>query len=250
MRRIKSKIYKWISSIPHRNMEDKGTEPISGSPAKSLPLTDWKKAFPMLSRYSSNTLLMKLGVGLIGFKFQRIYGSYRPLLVSYPLYEEDITFSVFIEMFYNKKHLTSDIPFEKHQQMFQDAMDDVKSQHGNLLGETVNVKDLFDLLKHKQKYDMLVCHNYCSLTEFLKYKLITALYLDNDALIQQVCMDMEEQTNSWDDIERFELFLGKLPVWKDKFYQLIDQREEIMERIRINSMDKRIAKLKESHLII
>ena len=55
MRRIKSKIYKWISSIPHRNMEDKGTEPISGSPAKSLPLTDWKKAFPMLSRYSSNT---------------------------------------------------------------------------------------------------------------------------------------------------------------------------------------------------
>ena len=101
MRRIKSKIYKWISSIPHRNMEDKGTEPISGSPAKSLPLTDWKKAFPMLSRYSSNTLLMKLGVGLIGFKFQRIYGSYRPLLVGYPLYEEDITFSVFIEMFYN-----------------------------------------------------------------------------------------------------------------------------------------------------
>lgn len=45
MRRIKSKIYKWISSIPHRNMEDKGTEPISGSPAKSLPLTDWKKHF-------------------------------------------------------------------------------------------------------------------------------------------------------------------------------------------------------------
>ena len=79
---------------------------------------------------------------------------------------------------------------------------------------------------------------------------ITALYLDNDALIQQVCMDMEEQTNSWDDIERFELFLGKLPVWKDKFYQLIDQREEIMERIQINSMDKRIAKLKESHFII
>ena len=151
----------------------------SKSKTSNIPLTDWKKAFPMLSRYSSNTLLMKLGVGLIGFKFQRIYGSYRPLLVGYPLYEEDITFSVFIEMFYNKKHLTLDIPFEKHQQMFQDAMDDVKSQHGNLLGETVNVKDLFDLLKHKQKYDMLVCHNYCSLTEFLKYKLITALYLDN-----------------------------------------------------------------------
>lgn len=45
MPRIKNKIYKWISSIPHRNMEDKETEPISGSPAKSLPLTDWKKHF-------------------------------------------------------------------------------------------------------------------------------------------------------------------------------------------------------------
>ena len=222
----------------------------SKSKTSNMPLTDWKKAFPILSRYSSNTLLMKLGVGLIGFKFQRIYGSYRPLLVGYSLYDERINDDIIIEMFYNKKHLTLDIPFEKHQEMFQDAVEDVQSQHGNLLGGTVNVKDLFDLLKHKQKYDMLVCHNYCSLTEFLKYKLITALYLDNDTLIQQVCMDMEEQTNSWDDIERFELFLGKLPDWKDKFYQLIDQREEIMERIRINSMDKKVAKLKESHLIL
>lgn len=106
MRRIKNKIYKWISSIPHRNMEDKGSEPISGSPAKSLPLTDWKKAFPMLSRYSSNTLLMKLGVGLIGFKFQRIYGSYRPLLVGYSLYDERINDDIIIEMFYNKKNIS------------------------------------------------------------------------------------------------------------------------------------------------
>ena len=34
-------------------------------------------------------------------------------------------------------------------------------------------------------------------------------------------------------IERFELFLGKLSVWKDKFYQLIDQREEILSLIHI-----------------
>ena len=44
--------------------------------------------------------------------------------------------------------------------------------------------------------------------------------------------------------------MGKLDTWRSEFYQLIDQREEIMERIRINSMDKKIAKLKESHLII
>ena len=72
MRRIKSKIYKWISSIPHRNMEDKETEPISGSPAKSLPLTDWKKAFPMLSRYASNKLLIRQDIVLIGLCFQRM----------------------------------------------------------------------------------------------------------------------------------------------------------------------------------
>ena len=83
MPRIKNKIYKWISSIPHRNMEDKETEPISGSPAKSLPLTDWKKAFPMLSRYASNKLLIRQDIVLIGLCFQRmkmIKTYYRPLL--------------------------------------------------------------------------------------------------------------------------------------------------------------------------
>ena len=54
----------------------------------------------------------------------------------------------------------------------------------------------------------------------------------------------------WKNYSNFEETMGKLDTWRSEFYQLIDQREEIMERIRINSMDKRIAKLKESHLII
>ncbi len=72
-------------------MEDKETEPISGSPAKSLPLTDWKKAFPMLSRYASNKLLIRQDIVLIGLCFQRmkmIKTYYRPLLTAFPLWKK------------------------------------------------------------------------------------------------------------------------------------------------------------------
>ena len=66
----------------------------------------------------------------------------------------------------------------------------------------------------------------------------------------KIFKDYESDNANVDDIERFESQLGKLADWESEFYHLIDQRDEIMERIRINSMDKRIAKLKESHLIL
>ena len=79
MRRIKSKIYEWISSMLNHNMEERRSKLTSGTPKKSLPLTDWKKAFPMLSRYSSNMLLMKQGPIVIGLYSKR----YMMIIVPY-----------------------------------------------------------------------------------------------------------------------------------------------------------------------
>lgn len=256
MRRIKSKIYKWISSIPHRNMEDKETEPISGSPAKSLPLTDWKKAFPILSRYASNKLLMKQDVAIVGLYLQKVTMMkvyYRPQLVAFPLWENTIEkcmWPIFMQDFHDNRNLTLDISIEQHQVFFHDAVKYVESQSWNLLKENVKVSDLFDFLDYHRNTNVLLLNMFSKQANFLKYRLITALYLQDKRLIQKACEHAEKEMSLWKNYSNFEETMGKLDTWRSEFYQLIDQREEIMERIRINSMDKRIAKLKESHLII
>ena len=256
MPRIKNKIYKWISSIPHRNMEDKETEPISGSPAKSLPLTDWKKAFPMLSRYASNKLLIRQDIVLIGLCFQRmkmIKTYYRPLLTAFPLWKKTIDecmWPLFEQSFHDNRHIPLDIPIEQHQQRFHDSVKYVESQSWNLLKENVKVRNLFDFLDYHRNTNVLLLNMFSMQADFLKYRLITALYLQDKRLIQKACEHAEKEMSLWKNYSNFEETMGKLDTWRSEFYQLVDQREEIMERIRINSMDKRIAKLKESHFII
>lgn len=215
---------------------------------KGFPLAAWRKEFPMLVRYSSNLLLMKQDIALVGLQFQKVYNCYRPLLVAFPLWEEDTSWPIFMELLHDKRKLTIDIPFE--QQQISDAIDSIYSQYGCLLTETVKVKDLFMFLNYKQTHDMLVSRNYYSLTDFLIYKMVIAIYLNDSSLINEVCLNAKQQIQSWGDIERFESQLGKLADWESEFYNMIDQRDEIMERIRINSMDKRIVKLKESHLVL
>ena len=229
MRRIKNKIYKWISSMLNRNMEDRRSKLTSGTPKKSLPLTDWKKAFPMLSRYSSNMLLMKQGPIVIGLYFQKVYDDYRPIFISYPLWKDSLKdcmqFYIFHHEFRNNKNLQLNVPILNHQSKllkyqsnFTEAVKCVQSQSSNLLQENVYVKDIFNYLDYLREHDLLI--------------------------------KLKKQIQTWDK-EYFKQCYGyDLETWEAELYQLIDQREEIMERIRINSMDKRIAKLKESHLII
>ena len=139
--------------MSNRNMEGRRSEPISDSFAKSLPLTDWKKAFPILSRYASNKLLMKQDVALVGLYFQKITLMkvyYRPLLVAFPLWENTIEkcmCPIFMQDFHDDRNLTLDITIEQHQQRFHDSVKYVESQSWNLLKENVKVSDLFDFLE-------------------------------------------------------------------------------------------------------
>lgn len=255
MQRIKNKIYEWISSMLNHNMEERRSKLTSGTPKKSLPLTDWKKAFPMLSRYSSNMLLMKQGPIVIGLYFQKVYDDYRPIFISYPLWKDSLKdcmqFYIFHHEFRNNKNLQLNVPILNHQSNFTEAVKCVQSQSSNLLQENVYVKDIFNYLDYLREHDLLIkLQRFDGKRELLVYSMMIALYTNNEDLLQWVCNKTKKQIQTWDK-EYFKQCYGyDLETWEAELYQLIDQREEIMERIRINSMDKRIAKLKESHLII
>ena len=120
-----------------------------------------------------------------------------------------------------------------------------------MLQENVYVKDIFNYLDYLREHDLLIkLQRFDGKRELLVYSMMIALYTNNEDLLQWVCNKTKKQIQTWDK-EYFKQCYGyDLETWEAELYQLIDQREEIMERIRINSMDKRIAKLKESHHII
>ena len=221
----------------------------------NMPLTDWKKAFPMLSRYSSNMLLMKQGPIVIGLYFQKVYDDYRPIFISYPLWKDSLKdcmkFYIFHYEFRNNKNLQLDIPILEHQSRFTEAVKCVQSQSFNLLQEIVCVKDIFNCFDYLREHDILIMfQRFDGKRQLLVYSMMIALYTNNKDLLQWVYYTTKKQIQTWDK-EYFKQCYGcNLETWEAEFYQLIDQREEIMERIRINSMDKKVAKLKESHLIL
>ena len=226
----------------------------SNSIKRNLPLTDWKKVFPMLSRYASNKLLMKQDVAIVGLYFQKVVKEYyRPQLVAFPLWKNTIErcmWPIFMQDFHDNRNLTLNIPIEQHQVFFHDAVKYVEAQSWNLLKEHVKVRDWFDFLDYHRKTNVWLLNIFSNQADFLKHRLITALYLQDKGLIQIACEHAEKEMSLWKKYSNFEETMGNLDTWRSKFYQLIDQREEIMERIRINSMDKKVAKLKESHLIL
>lgn len=223
---------------------------------KNLPLTDWRKAFPLLSRDASNKLLMKQDVAVVGLYFQRVKMIdvyYRPLLIGFPLWKDSIERCLnpfFMQGFRNHKHLQLDIPIEQHAQQFEQALRHVQEQSFGLLKDEVKAEDWIKFLDYHRSHDVMLLNVFFKQADFLKHRLVIGLYLDDKKLIQSACDNAEKEMQYWKKYDSFERNMGKMDVWRENFYNMIGQRDEIMERIRINSMDKRFARLKESHLIL
>ena len=200
-------------------------------------------------------LLMRQGPAVTGLYFQRVYKYYRPIFVCYPLWRRSLKdcmgLYIFHHVFRDNRNLQLDIPFMAHQELFPAAITYVQEQSHNLLQDNIKIRNILTYHDYLRKYDLLVINqNFIGKKALLVHSMMIALYVNSPDLIQWACNECEKQALTWNqqDFERFE---GEtINSWKLKLYHLIDQRDEIMERIRVNSMDKRFAKLKESHLIL
>ncbi len=92
---------------------------------------------------------------------------------------------LFEQSFHDNRHIPLDIPIEQHQQRFHDSVKYVESQSWNLLKENVKVRNLFDFLDYHRNTNVLLLNMFSMQADFLKYRLITALYLQDKRLIQK-----------------------------------------------------------------
>lgn len=217
-------------------------------------LNDWADIFSQLSKHSSSALLMKLDVALIGLSFDKLprCEEYRPLLVCYPLwkssYKENMLIPVFVHEIHNKKQLQLDIPYERHQYLFPEAATCIKETVGMVLKEQVFVKDISNLLDDIFS-SILVKNNPFAQYRLLEYKIAIALFFDNKQLLDNLKSDIEARAKIWEPVRFERVFNKTVQKWRDDLFEKIDNRELFIEQIRSNLLNKKIASLKESHMV-
>lgn len=221
---------------------------------KKAVLKDWEIAFPSLTPCLSNSLLKVLSVCIIGIEIMRVPRSneYRPLFVCYPLWEEDEK-AIFSESFIlqeirDKKGLQFDIPYTKHKEYFEKAVECTKEQVLIPLDTDVPLSSFVRMINFQLKNDTLTKASPLMQSKLYQLKLYAGLYMNNQNLINKVLSEIKEAMINWTP-DLFEWKCGKKEIWYQNILAIINNRENFMLKLDENMKQKRIKKLQYAELL-
>ncbi len=213
---------------------------------------DWKRQFPILSQYTPSTLFVKADVILIGLRLDKVWDDqYRVFLEILPLWKENKRETGFellrIEML-NKKGLQFFINFGSHEKYRDVAFECAKRQFGSILKEKIAAVDIFRLIDEyfvKPSTDL----NPLDISRILELKFALAIFGDNIDLVEIIKQEIDDVTNLFDKAYFKVLTNNSIEGWKKNMYQRIGNRENLMAQLAHNIANKKVAKLKDAHIL-
>ncbi|MDR7212730.1 hypothetical protein [Flavobacterium piscis] len=215
-------------------------------------INNWSDDFEDLSVYAQNKLYKICGAFIFGIEILNLprTESYRPIFVCYPLWKADIKQCleepIFIQEIYNIKSFQFNIPYTKHINFFEEAVECTKKQVSILGHRHISTNQLFEVF-NKQFYQTLIKSSPVGQAKLFEAKLLGALYVNDEVAIEQVLAETHKASTSWIP-DLFEWKYGKRDVWLQDLKEAITNRDEFLKQIEINKQDKKIAKLQSSEL--
>ncbi|TCN60929.1 hypothetical protein D0809_03375 [Flavobacterium circumlabens] len=215
---------------------------------------EWLNAVPQLSAFAQNKLYKIVGCCVLGIELIKLPHSeeYRPHFVVYPLWKSNLKECLNIPSIYfaieNNKGLQLDIPYLRHSIYFNEAIECLKKQIIISLNENVTLKSLFELVDNRFN-DMLVKTNSAQQAKLFELKFYIALYTGNQAQVENILTQIQQISMSW-NMQMFEIWYGKFDLWFQSLQEKVNHREEFLRQIETNKLDKKIAKLKSSEIIL
>ncbi|WP_312788854.1 hypothetical protein [Sphingobacterium sp.] len=213
---------------------------------------DWLNSFPHLSPFAQNKLYKIIGCLIFGIEAVNVPNieGYKPHIVIYPLWMHDVkkcldTPSLYI-CIVNKKGLQFSIPYSKHNQYFNEALECFKNQNTVSLNGNVSLKSLFAFIDSLFS-DMLIKTNSMQQAKLFELKFHLALYVGSQVQIQNVLTQIQQARKSW-DMQMFETWYGSFDLWVQRLLEKASRRDEFLDQVEINKQDKKIAKLQNSEL--
>lgn len=217
-------------------------------------LDNWKKQFPILSKYMSNGLYMRLEFVLIGLQIEKVLSDeYRFMLFCYPLWESESERKKKIPIFkyeiLNKKGLQLFIPCNNVSiDVLEEAFNCVKEQVGFVFRENLSLDNVFKLLEKVSK-QFASKHNPVDWYRLFEFKLALALYLGDMYLMEKIKKEIEKEITYWDPSHFNRLFFKSIEEWKNELFERFKDRVIFMKQIDQNILNSKILKLRNSHIL-
>ena len=216
-------------------------------------LNDWQELFPTLSPYTPSTLYMKADFVLMGLRLEKVMSdTYRVILECLPLWEQEksrMKIPVFSWELYDEKGMQFFIKTSLHEYLFPTAAECAKEQFGALLKENILSDDLCRCIR-KASSTFASKHNPTHWHRIFAFKLALVTYLNDTRFFAEVRQEIEKETGHWNSDRFAALFLKSKEEWKADLYRQFEDREALLERIHTNMRDKKIARLKPSHILL
>lgn len=215
---------------------------------------EWSENFSDLSVYTQNKLYKILGSFVIGIEILNLPRTedFRPVFVCYPLWKSDVNKCldepILLQEIYNKKGFQFNIPYKKHDDFFQEAVECTRRQVLILSHRDISLQQLFEVI-NSQFSQILIKSSPVGQAKLLEGKLFAALYVNDMFTFEKVLDEINKSSKTWSP-KLFEWKYGKLDVWLRGLQEIISNRDEFLKQIEINKRDKKIAKLQSSELIV
>ncbi|MEO5894049.1 MAG: hypothetical protein ABIQ31_27580 [Ferruginibacter sp.] len=214
---------------------------------------DWINGFHQLTPLTQNKFYKIIGPTIVGIELVSIpaINGYRPHFVIYPLWRNNVNSCLNIPLIYkyiiNKKGNQFDIPYLKHNDHIEDAIESFKLQIPIKMDEDVSLRFFFEVVDHRFT-DILVTSSTSEQVKLFELKFYLAVYLNHSEIVKTVLAEIIQSSKRW-NITMFELWYGKLDLWIFHLQEAASDRAKLLTRIDINKKDKKFERLIVSELI-
>ena len=143
--------------------------------------------------------------------------------------------------------VTFDIPYNQHSNYFKESIRCAEEQVGCCLRPEVLVEKMFDLINSYYSNDYLVqCNPICQ-ADLLELQLYIMKYIGDYRSIDKILNNINKASKKW----KYQYFYENYSTedWKNSVLKNIDDWDNVLKLLKTNMDDKKIARLKHSHLV-
>lgn len=219
-------------------------------------LKDWNEQFPLLTPYSSTSLMMKLDIFLVGVRIERSQwggDEYTPHFICRALWDKysngsyrDLILQGLID---NKSKTNYSFDSLHYQYSFMDTILCAKKQFGFYFREKVM---LSDFIRYLYFYNNIYRRGHPFLPEMVdvyRLQFALALYLNESQFIEMLKCRLEKDCKGWNNEQFYYIYNESINEWIEKQYVFLDHREEFLATIKENAAKPKLNQIKEGHIV-
>lgn len=220
-------------------------------------VADWRREFPLLKPYTPSLIVKRCGPFLVGLRFDKYWNSeYRVCLQFLPLWLPftDILNWPLLNIELREKDRKSeflrpmDIRYELHDRVFDRAVEEARSQFGDVLGDRVAVEKLIRSVDENAAISFPE-HRPAFWSHLCEFKVVLALYFDSPEMMENAKGWIADEVQFWDEDNVRALYSMTKGEWVDDLYARYADRDAFMARIAENMSRPRIALLNSAELV-